>query len=385
MLETLIICGAGIVSGKEIMALELGEGLTQGGRSVHFVTSFWNNGDFPNRLKQLQIPTHILPIGFISANLTKRCLEMTLEQVRRWPSLLWGYSSLVRHLRPQKVVHTNWHHLLLLLPFLRPERDLFWLHEVVPDLHQYRRVFGWLERRLGAFICVSQASACSLRKIGIDEAKIRIIHNGLIDPAGSVGPHEPSPEHLRLGIVGQVNAWKGHADLLEACALLAREHSAPELHIFGSGNAVYKAELVRRSSDLGIQTRVKWHDYVTDRRLIYSSFDVCVVPSRSQDPLPTTAIEAGFFGLPSVVTRRGGLPEIVEHEVNGLVVEAERPAELAAALSRLIEDPSLRQRLGANARRRAVEHFSRDRFLNEFMAVLNLEQPAKCIEVHELV
>ena len=69
--------------------------------------------------------------------------------------------------------------------------------------------------------------------------------------------------------------------------------------------------------------------------------------------------------------------------MNGLVVEAERPSELAAALSRLIEDPSLRQRLGANARRRAVEHFGRDRFLNEFMAVLNLKQPAKCIEVHE--
>jgi len=310
---------------------------------------------------------------------------MTLEQVRRWPSLLLGYSSLVRRLRPQKVVHTNWHHLLLLLPLLRPERDLFWLHEVVPDLVRYRRVFGWLERRLGAFICVSQASACSLRKIGINEAKIRVIHNGLTDPADSLDPRSPSPERLRFGIVGQVNAWKGHADLLEACALLAREHSAPELHIFGNGNAVYKAELVRRSLDLGIQTRVKWHDYVSDRRLIYSSFDVCVVPSRSQDPLPTTAIEAGFFGLPSVVTRRGGLPEIVEHEVNGLVVEAERPAELAAALSRLIEDPSLRQRLGANARRQAVEHFGRDRFLNEFMAVLNLEEPAKYTEVHELV
>jgi glycosyltransferase involved in cell wall biosynthesis len=376
MLETLIICGAGIVSGKEIMALELGEGLTQRGRSVHFITSFWNDGDFPNRLMQLQIPTHILPIGFISATLTKRNLEMTLEQVRHWPSLLGGYSSLVRRLRPQKVVHTNWHHLLLLLPFLRPERDLFWLHEVVPDLLQYRRVFGWLERRLGAFICVSEASACSLRKIGIDEAKIRVIHNGLTDPADSVDPRSLSPERPRFGIVGQVNAWKGHTDLLEACALLVREHSAPELHIFGNGNAVYKAELVRRSLDLGIQERVKWHDYVSDRRLIYSSFDVCVVPSRSQDPLPTTAIEAGFFGLPSVVTRRGGLPEIVEHEVNGLVVEAERPAELAEALSRLIKEPSLRQRLGANARRRAVEHFGRDRFLNEFMAVLNLEQPA---------
>jgi glycosyltransferase involved in cell wall biosynthesis len=385
MLETLIICGAGIVSGKEIMALELGEGLTQRGRSVHFITSFWNNGDFPNRLKQLQIPTHILPIGFISATLTKRCLEMTLEQVRRWPRLLWGYSSLVRRLRPQRVVHTNWHHLLLLLPLLRPERDLFWLHEVVPDLPHYRRVFGWLERRLGAFICVSQASACSLRKIGIDEAKIRVIHNGLTDPAGSVDTRSLSPERLRIGIVGQVNPWKGHADLLEACALIAREHSAPEVHIFGNGNAVDKTELVRRARDLGVVELVRWHGFVPDRRDIYGNLDVCVMPSRMTEPFGLSALEAGFFGLPSVVTRRGGLPEIIEHEVNGLVVEAERPAELAEALSRLIKEPSLRQRLGANARRRAVEHFGRDRFLNEFMAVLNLEQAVKYTEVHELV
>jgi glycosyltransferase involved in cell wall biosynthesis len=385
MLETLIICGAGIVSGKEIMALELGEGLNQRGRSVHFITSFWNNGDFPNRLKQLRIPTHILPIGFISATLTKRCLEMTLEQVRRWPSLLWGYSSLVRRLRPQKVVHTNWHHLLLLLPLLRPERDLFWLHEVVPDLPQYRRVFEWLERRVGAFICVSQASACSLRKIGIDESKIRVIHNGLTDPAGSVDTRSPSPERLRIGIVGQVNPWKGHGDLLEACALLAPEHPATELHIFGNGNAVYKTELVRRCLDLGVVEMVRWHGFVPDRRDIYGNLDVCVMPSRMTEPFGLSALEAGFFGLPSVVTLRGGLPEIIEHEVNGLVVEAERPVELAEALSRLIKEPSLRQRLGANARRRAVEHFGRDRFLNEFIAVLKLEQPVKFTEVHELI
>ena len=385
MLETLIICGAGMVSGKEIMALELGEGLTQRGRSVHFVTSFWNNGDFPNRLKQLQIPTHILPIGFISATLTKRCLEMTLEQVRRWPSLLWCYSSLVRRLRPQKVIHTNWHHLLLLLPLLRPERDLFWLHDLVPDLPQYRRVFGWLERRLGAFICVSQASACSLRKIGIDEAKIRVIHNGLTDPADSVDSRSPSHERLRIGIVGQVNPEKGHVDLLEACALLAREYSAPELHIFGNGNAVYKTELVRKSLDLGIVELVRWHEFVPHRREIYGNLDVCVMPSRTTESFGLSALEAGFFGLPSVVTRRGGLPEIIEHEVNGLVVEAERPVELAEALSRLIKEPSLRQRLGANARRRAVEHFGRDRFLNEFMAALKLEQPLKHTEVHELL
>jgi len=385
MLETLIICGAGIVSGKEIMALELGEGLTQRGRSVHFITSFWSNGDFSERLKRHELPVHILPIGFISATLTKRCLDMTLEQVRRWPGLLYGYSTLLRLLRPQKIIHTNWQHLLLLLPFVKPQRDLFWVHDLVPDLRQYRWVFGWLEHRLGAFICVSHATACSLRRIGIGEDKIRVIHNGLADPTSSTDFAFRPGEQFRIGIVGQVGPWKGHDNLLEAFALIARKHSKVELHIFGRGGSTYKSELTARSAELCVAEKVTWHDFVPDTRDIYPNLDVCVVPSKAADAFGLVALEAGFFGLPSVVTRRGGLPEIVEHEVNGLVVEAERPPELAEALSRLISEPSLRQRLGANARRRAVEHFGRDRFLNEFMAVLNLEEPAKYTEVHELV
>jgi glycosyltransferase involved in cell wall biosynthesis len=369
----LIICGAGIVSGKEIMALELGEGLAERGQSVSFITSFWNNGDFPHRLRGCGLAVYVLPIGFISATLTKKCLSMTVEQLWRWPGLIWGYFQILRRLRPQKVVHTNWHHLLLLLPFLLPERDLFWFHEIVPDRPQYRLVFGWLEQRLGSFVCVSHAVAWSLRKIGVREAKIRVIHNGLADPASSTDVTAPPSEHFRIGIVGQVGPWKGHDDLLEAFALIARKHSAAELHIFGKGNAGYRTELARRSIDLGVAERVKWHDFVADRRLIYTSLDVCVVPSRSQDPLPTTALEAGFFCMPAIVTRRGGLPEIIEHEVNGLVVEAERPTEIAEALSRLIEQPSLRQLLATNARHRAVGYFGRERFLGEFLALLNAE------------
>ncbi len=371
MPDILIVCGAGIVSGKEIMALELGQGLSQRGQSVSFVVSFWTNGDFRDRLLRCGLPASILPIGFISATLTKRCLEMTLEQIRRWPGLLSGYAKLLRRLRPQKVVHTNWHHLLLLLPFLRPDRDLYWLHEIVPDLPQYRRVFGWIEHRIGSFICVSQATASALRKIGISEAKIRVVRNGLTDPVALVNLEAEPSGRFRVGIVGQVNHWKGHEDLLEAFASVVQKHRAAVLHIFGNGNAGYKVELERRAAALELTDRVEWHDYVTDRRLIYSSVDVCVVPSRSHDPFPTTAVEAGFFGLPAIVTRRGGLPEIIEHNVNGLLVDAERPNEIADALCRLIEEPSLRQRLGANARRRAVEQFGRDRFLDEFLEVLD--------------
>ncbi len=365
----LIVCGAGYVSGKEIMALELGQGLAQHGQTVSFITSFWNNSDFLNRLELAGLPTQVLHLGFISATLTAECLRMTAEQIWYLPALLWGYARVLRILKPRKVVHTNWHHLFLLLPFSRPERDLYWVHEFVPDLPQYRRVFGWFSRRLDCFVCVSQAVAGSLRQLGIDEAKIRVIHNGITDPV-STNPTRRSGTAFRIGIVGQVGAWKGHDDLLDAFAAVHQKHGSCELHVFGKGDANYRSELERKTIGLGVANCVKWHEFVLDRQDIYSNLDVCVVPSRSQDPLPTSAIEAGFSGLPVIATRRGGLPEVVEHETNGLLVEAHRPAELADAMCRLINDPQLRKRLASNARRRATEHFGRERFLGEFLALL---------------
>jgi glycosyltransferase involved in cell wall biosynthesis len=369
----LIVCGAGYVSGKEVMALELGQGLARNGETISFITSFWNNGDFSNRLKVAGLPTQVLYLGFISATLTAECLRMTGGQIWHWPDLLWRYARVLRLLNPRKVVHTNWHHMLLLLPFLRPDRDLYWLHEFVPDLPQYRRVFGWFARRLNCFVCVSEAVAGSLRRLGIDEAKIRVIRNGITDPVPTNPTRRPATA-FRIGIVGQVGAWKGHDDLLDAFAVVHQQHGSCELHVFGKGDAAYRGELERKSIRLGVANWVKWHEFVRDRRDIYSNLDLCVVPSRSQEPLGLSAIEAGLSGLPVIATRRGGLPEIVEHETNGLLVEAQCPAEIADALCRLMNDPQLRQRLASNARRCAMDRFGRERFLGEFRALLEAEE-----------
>jgi glycosyltransferase involved in cell wall biosynthesis len=197
-----------------------------------------------------------------------------------------------------------------------------------------------------------------------------VIHNGLADPASSLPKCHPGGEHFRIGIVGQVGAWKGHDDLVEAFALVLKRFPQAELHIFGTGDAVYKSKLVQKCIELGLGDSVTWHDFVADRSDIYSNLDACVVPSRSEDPLPLAAIEPGFFDIPSIATRRGGLPEIIEHEVNGLLVEPNRPAEIAHALSRLIGDPFLRHSLAINARQIAIQRFGRDRFLREFLRVL---------------
>src|ERR1041384_5416768 len=75
-----IVCGAGIVSGKEIMALQLGEGMKSRGYALDFVTSSWGSADFSKRLRELSIAAHVVRIGFISATLTLNCLRMTAHQ-----------------------------------------------------------------------------------------------------------------------------------------------------------------------------------------------------------------------------------------------------------------------------------------------------------------
>ena len=300
---------------------------------------------------------------------------MTLEQIGTWPRLLLEYWRILKGVRPLKVVHTNWHPLLLLLPFLHPERDIYWLHEVIPDRSQYRKVFRWFERRIGCFVCVSYAVADSLRHLGVSEAKIRVIYNGLTDPAAE-GRGAVAKNHLgfRIGIVGQVGDWKGHADLLQAFGRVCKWHPDAELFIFGKGTPEYTLEIAKMAVELGVAGRVRWKGFVADRADIYSDLDLCVVPSRSQDPLPTAAIEAGFFGLPVVATRSGGLPEIVEHEENGLLVEVEHPTEIAEAICRLIENPQLCAAMGKSGRRRAEERFGRSRFLKEFGDLLDTKQ-----------
>jgi len=370
MADVAIVCGAGIVSGKEIMVLELITGLRQEGYAVDVVTSSWGSGEFRKRCETLKFPTYIMRLGFISATLSWKSVYMTAHQLFRWPGLLMSYSRFLISSHPRKVIHTNWHHLLLLAPFLKPERDLFWLHEVIPNKSQYRVFFRWLERRLQCFVAVSHAAAASLRRIGVAEKKIRIIYNGISDPASAGAPVERQGEQLIVGIVGQIGAWKGHEDLLEGFALVSPTAPAAQLHVFGKGSADYEAGLREKAASQGITDRVVWRGFVSNRFDIYNQMDICVVPSRSHEPFPTVAIEAAFFGIPVIASRQGGLPEIVSDRETGFLVDANQPAQLASKLEMLLRDARMRKAMGTRARSRALEKFNRQRFINDSVDLL---------------
>jgi glycosyltransferase involved in cell wall biosynthesis len=297
---------------------------------------------------------------------------MTLAQMLRWPQLLLGYWTFLRRFRPNKIIHTNWHSLLMIWPFLKPERDVYWVHEVFFNKRQYRCLFSALAKRLGSFVVVSDAVKESLVTLGVPSNRIRVIYNGIADPASELGGVNPEANST-IGIVGQVGAWKGHEDLLQALRTVVQSFPTAELHVFGGGSAAYEEFLRARVVGAGIEKNVKWKGFVSDRARIYPTLSVLAVPSRSADPLPTSAIEAGFFGVPVVASRCGGLPEIVEDGVTGLLFESGNIDELAEHLTRLLAEPDLRRKMGGSARKRAMCLFGRGRFVREFCEILELK------------
>src|ERR1700677_62121 len=265
-----LVCGAGSVSGKEMMVMGLAAALRDEGFTVDIIASSWSDGDFVRRMTAQGFTVHRMRTGFISATLTPRVVAMTAEQIVYWPSLLLNYRRFLRETNPRKIIHTNWHHLLLLWPFLRPDRDMFWVHESMPDKPQYRRLFGGLAKKLGYFITVSHAVGDALRQLGVPQAKIRVIHNGIRDPIPDGPLLTQSETRVRIGIVGQVGAWKGHEDLVEAFAQAAPNHPLAELHIYGRGNPTFETSLKKHIAELGLEHRVTWHGFVSSQVQIYS-------------------------------------------------------------------------------------------------------------------
>jgi glycosyltransferase involved in cell wall biosynthesis len=156
---------------------------------------------------------------------------------------------------------------------------------------------------------------------------------------------------LVLAMVSALRPEKGHDVALAAVSRLHERFPALRLLIVGDGPS--RTEIERAAAPLG--DTVRFAGYRSDVMAVLDAADLVVQPSRS-DAFPTTLLEAMSAGVPVVATAVGGIPEIAEHEVTGLLLEPPpRPEPLAGALALLLDDPDLRRRLGTGAR----EQFSR--------------------------
>ncbi|MBA2628050.1 MAG: glycosyltransferase family 4 protein [Gemmatimonadales bacterium] len=189
-------------------------------------------------------------------------------------------------------------------------------------------------------------------------ARPRIPHTvlpqlGVVTPAAA---SSPGPV-LALGFIGRLVPEKGLDMLFRACVRLAGDWT---LDIVGTGPA--QVELEALAERLGISARLTWHGALPRAELaeLWPRIGCIVTPSRA---LPNwveahgrVALEAMAHGIPAVVSDTGALPEAVGEA--GLVFPADDVPALTAALQRLIDEPDLRARLGADGRRRIVALFT---------------------------
>jgi len=245
------------------------------------------------------------------------------------------------------------------------------------DFSIYRHSFLGLNalkyRRADRIVAVSEAVKRVLVRDGLDGTRITVIRDGI-----DVRRIERAPERraelraaldvpLDAPLVGNVAALaphKGQRYLVEAVPLLLKLVPAARVIIAGSGEL--REALEARARELKLGPALVFAGFRPPEEVIslVKAFDVFVFPSVGEG-LGSSLLEAMAAGTPIVATRAGGIPEIVEDGVTGLLVPPADPEALGLAIARLLRDRSLALRLAAAARIAVREHGSADRMVRE--------------------
>ncbi len=267
---------------------------------------------------------------------------------------------------------------------------LGWLARVpviieTPHIREHWRK-GWIKgsylidrfvaRLVTAFIAVSEANGQYLRnEKRLPAKKIFVIRNG--SPLERFDPERVAPPELRTKldidrhaqvvlVLARLEPQKGHRVLLEAWKSVAQSYPAARLVFAGDG--VLRAELEAQAATLGIAGSVSFVGRQSNIPDWLALADFTVLPS-FYEGLPLAAIESLAAGRPVVATAVDGTIEVVLDGKTGLTVPPGDPAALATAISRMLAAPELVRSLGRAGRQFVLEHFSRERQVQQTEAL----------------
>jgi glycosyltransferase involved in cell wall biosynthesis len=296
---------------------------------------------------------------------------IALKHVRR-PISLWrdvaGFVELVRLLRRERpdILHASSSKAGLLGRLAGfaagvPIR-VFTVHGWAFAAHSGRAslLYRWADRLVRPLttvtVCVSESERMAGIRAGTCKAERTVVIRNAVSIDGVPRARHERAKPLLIS-VGRLRPPKDFVTL--ARALAALPVGSFEALIVGDGpdRHVLETELRR----LGIDDRVRLAGERHDVLALLAAADVFVLSSFSEG-LPVSVLEAMAAELPVVASRVGGVSELVEDGKTGFLVAAEDPHDLAAALTRLIEDRDLRRRLGAVGRVRAETRFNLNSF-----------------------
>jgi glycosyltransferase involved in cell wall biosynthesis len=226
---------------------------------------------------------------------------------------------------------------------------------------------GWLRYALGRrrlmrkgalFLTVSEALRRRAMAQGFPESRLVTHYNGVDLDLFHPAPNPPAERTVLH--VGRLVEKKGTALLIDAFARVAESFSDASLVVVGDGPL--RAALERRAAPLGGRVRFLGHRPPDEVAALMRSAWLLAAPSLTArdgdaEGLPNVVVEAAASGVPVVASAHAGIPEVVEHEVNGLVVPEGEVTPLAEALRTLLASADLQRSYAQAARRLAEARF----------------------------
>ena len=228
----------------------------------------------------------------------------------------------------------------------------------------FGRAAGWLPTQI-----IVDGSSIGEQLPDFLQPRITVIHNGVdtnvfrpgVDGRGLRRELGIGNDRVVVGHVGRMTPWKGQDYLIQAFARIANENPKATLLLVGApvfDSDAYQRRLLNMVARLGLTERVKFAGYRHDMPQVLAAMDVFAFTSVEKDTSPLALLSAMSSGLPIVAFDIAGVRELMASADQFRLAPVEDVLSLGSALSAVLSDESLRQRLGALARRQATAEFN---------------------------
>jgi glycogen synthase len=213
----------------------------------------------------------------------------------------------------------------------------------------------WGEHSAEAVLVITPRLYRLLLSDGVEERRVHVIPPG-VNPSLFEGPFEDPFSGVgkpRVLFVGRLAPQKGVRTLVAAAGLL----EDPSAQVLLVGDGPERKALEREAKRIGVGDRLLFEGFLAHERLpaVLAHADLLVLPSIYEE-LGTVLLEAMQAGLPVVASKTGGIPDVIEDGVNGLLVPPGEPGALARAIDRLLAERDLARQLSKGAQERAKDY-----------------------------
>lgn len=258
-------------------------------------------------------------------------------------------------------------------------RRVVHLHETIDTSNViYRTIARYILRRADYVICVSNAVLKPIARVcGKWSYKLRLLYNGIEvqSPTSKLSLPPIEQGKIIMALIGRIKPqMKGQNMLIDAISLLPHETLA-SLHILIVGSTVngqqhMLTDLYDYIARHNLEDHISVLPFMQDIGSIYKICDAILVPSLCEDSLPTTVLEAMYFGLPVIGTISGGIPEMVEQNISGILLKKNDTQALSLAIKKFIDHPAIMRQMGANGQQIFNKKFTCDHFRSNYSNIL---------------